>query len=189
MKSQFDLKTLSYLIKSKDCSCGFTLIELLVVIIIIGILAAISLPSFLNQASKARQAEAKTYVGVMVRAQQVYLIEKRQFANNSELRFLSLGFNPTTTNYTYVINGGGMGFTSVTNQAQPSPQVLRAYMGGISISNAPGFTNDTTALSTLCEAKLPPANLGGNGTEVLVYNPNLAPACPTGGTTGYIAIN
>ena len=51
---------------------GFTLVELLVIVLIVGILAAIALPAFLDQRVKSQDAEAKWMAAVTAQALLVY---------------------------------------------------------------------------------------------------------------------
>jgi type IV pilus assembly protein PilA len=60
---------------------GFTLIELLVVILIIGILAAIAIPSFISQKDKASDAAAKSYVRSMQTADETYFTDNNAYAS------------------------------------------------------------------------------------------------------------
>lgn len=66
----------------KDDEDGFTLIELLVVVIIIGILAAIAIPTFLNQRESAWRASVES--------------DMRNLATNLETCFAEQGEYPTT---------------------------------------------------------------------------------------------
>lgn len=88
MKTDLKAKLLQHYIK-KSGNKGFTLIELLVVVIIIGILAAIALPSMLSQANKAKQAGAQSQLGAINRAQQSYRLENITFS--TALSDLGLG--------------------------------------------------------------------------------------------------
>lgn len=51
---------------------GFTLVELLVVMLIIGLLAAIAIPSFFNQRDKAKDADAKSSARTAQTAMETY---------------------------------------------------------------------------------------------------------------------
>lgn len=58
---------------------GFTLIELLVVVLIIGILAAIAIPSFLNQRGKAQDSEAKSAAKTAQTAMETFFTDNQTY--------------------------------------------------------------------------------------------------------------
>jgi type IV pilus assembly protein PilA len=92
---------------------GFTLIELLVVILIIGILAAIAIPAFLSQTSKANDSAAKTQVGTLQTTMQAYATEHSGGfvgATLSELQKIEPTLKDTTTATASVIKAEAEAF-------------------------------------------------------------------------------
>src|SRR5688500_20342443 len=68
----------------------FTLIELLVVILIIGILAAIALPAFLNQRGKAQDTEAKTEARTMQTAMETFYTDEQTYTGATLAKLQSI---------------------------------------------------------------------------------------------------
>jgi type IV pilus assembly protein PilA len=91
----------------KENDEGFTLIELLVVIIIIGILAAIAVPTFLNQRKKGWDAQAKADLKNMATAQETWLTDKGTYATAATglADLTSVGFNKSADTTPSVVSG------------------------------------------------------------------------------------
>ncbi len=63
-------------------SGGFTLVELMIVVAIIGILAMIAIPNFLNMRQKTKVAEAKSNLGAIRVTEHAYFAEYNTFVGN-----------------------------------------------------------------------------------------------------------
>lgn len=122
-------------------------------ILIIGIFAAITLPSFLNQSNKARQSEAKTYIGLLNRSQQAFYLEHERFASN--LDELDIGLKNETENYSYRIIQ--LNEYSVQSISLAKKQGLKNYLGVVWITEPNEGYSST--LSKICESNHPSTQL------------------------------
>jgi type IV pilus assembly protein PilA len=161
MKSEFKAKYLQHLVRKNKGNEGFTLIELLVVIIIVGVLAAIALPSFLNQIGKARGSEAKSSLGTMNRSQQAYRLENNTFAITTDL----LDAKITAKFYTY-----GAPTVSSNHALQPTTPTqtdLKDYASGVVQGTGDTFSQvicESTDVSGAGTAAANSANAGNTAT-------------------------
>ena len=153
MKTELLAKFLQCLTENKQGQ-GFTLIELLVVIIIIGILSAIALPSFLSQAAKARQSEGKNNAGILNRSQQTYYLENLTFTE--DISSLGIGIS-NSDNYNYSAAAISSIANDVANKAQARNDGLKGYTGGVFKNTLAG-----TTIAILCETHTASTNDPGS---------------------------
>ena len=114
-------------------SSGFTLVELIVVVAIVGILAAIAYPSYLDQVRKGYRAEAQALLMELAQRQQNFLIIRRRYASSlQELGYAGTGGDALSSTLqqvaqSYDIAGLSMG---VSGALPPSFNIVLSPLAG-----------------------------------------------------------
>ncbi|GFE68462.1 type IV pilin-like G/H family protein [Chroococcus sp. FPU101] len=147
MNTYFTAQFLQNLVRKKE-NKGFTLIELLVVVIIVGVLAAIAMPSLLGQVVKGRHAEARAMLGALNRAQMAYRYEKAIF---TKIQDLPIVVPAPGLYYSFVDDG-----TPDTFHGAQKAVALPAYDNDINNhASAAGQTASGGYTAVLCEDEEP----------------------------------
>ena len=127
---------------------GFTLIELLVVIIIIGILAAIAIPVFLNQRQKGYEAQARADLRNIATAEETYLstyptgyaaCDPSTGSSGCATVFAAFVWKPSSHASTAVGVDAAVGYCAVSKTTQGSYFVYDSQAGGLQATKASAF--------------------------------------------------
>lgn len=114
---------------------GFSLVELMVVVAIIGILAAIAIPSLQKYMAKARQSEAKTSLASLYTAEKAFFAEYNTYTGD----FGAIGFQPEgQLRYLTGFNGVGPALAAFGYRAPSPPGQLDGLFNTAMACDAPG---------------------------------------------------
>ena len=118
---------------------GFTLVELLVVILIIGILAAIALPAFMGQRTRADDTEAQQMLRTVATALLTYQTDAQTYdATRAELEALEPAVGEATPHLDIAGTDEGYEITE-TSRSDTTFTLIRAGDGSVTRScSTPG---------------------------------------------------
>ncbi|NET87527.1 MAG: protein kinase [Kamptonema sp. SIO1D9] len=138
--------------KPANDSPNYLIISLIFGISWAGIYGLIKSPDLMDSTPKAKQAEAKNYLGSMNRAQQAHFLEKSSFTNSVEE--LQLGIVPETENYSYSVDSEEK---STFHYGIAKEDKIKSYVGAVyvGVPKVSTLHNQETTLSILCEADFP----------------------------------
>jgi prepilin-type N-terminal cleavage/methylation domain-containing protein len=127
---------------------GFTLIELLVVVVIIAVLAAIAIPVFLNQRSKADDATAKGDLRNLANFEEIYLNDYGAYSTITNVRLDEPNIFPSKNITLSVVHyDGQIGYClSALNSSNSHTWYYDSEGGGLQPSGATGCPDVTSGL-------------------------------------------
>jgi len=105
---------------------GFTLIELLIVVVIIGLLASIAIPKFVNTKEKTYVAQMKSDLRNLATAEEAFFYDSTYYTTN----LTALSRYSSTTGVTVTINEASAAGWSATTTHGQTPRECYLFSGG-----------------------------------------------------------